>query len=67
MDARVPQFPVVPGLFGIGQGYSLSASDGFIQAEKSFGAKSDSVGLYLKQTANKVLGQLIPGKKIKYV
>lgn len=48
MDARIPNFPYISGLYGIGQGYSLSTNDAFIQAEKSFGAKSDSVGLYMK-------------------
>ena len=50
----------IAGLFGIGQGYSLATSDPMVQAEMRPGAKADSVGLYIKQVANKILSQILP-------
>lgn len=47
LDARRNNAPI-QGLFGIGQGYSLSTSDNSVQAELRPGAKADSVGLYIK-------------------
>jgi len=47
MDAKAANAPL-PGLFGVGQGYSLATSDPSVQAEMRPGAKADSVGLYIK-------------------
>lgn len=66
MNARLGNQPI-PGLYGIGQGYSLSTSDNSVQAELRPGGKADSVGLYIKQIGNKILGQLLPSKKIRYL
>ena len=65
MDARNNN-RAIPGLYGIGQGYSLSTSDNAVQAELRPGGKADSVGLYIKQIGNKILSQLLPKKKINY-
>ena len=54
MNARQGNQPI-PGLYGIGQGYSLSTSDNSVQAELRPGGKADSVGLYIKQIGNKIL------------
>lgn len=66
MNARNGNQPI-PGLYGIGQGYSLSTSDNSVQAELRPGGKADSVGLYIKQIGNKILSQLLPTKKIRYL
>ena len=63
LNARQGNQPV-PGLYGIGQGFSLSTSDHSVQAELRPGGKADSVGLYIKQIGNKILSQLFPGKPI---
>ena len=55
----------ITGLYGIGQGYSLATSDMTVQAELRQGAKADSVGLYIKQIGNKILGQLLPDSEIR--
>jgi len=65
MDAKFGR--PIPGLYGIGQGYSLPTNDPSVQAESRYGAKADSVGLYIKQIGNKILSQVIPQKKIKFV
>jgi hypothetical protein len=52
----------IHGLFGIGQGYALATNDPSVQAEQRIGAKADSVGLYIKQTGNKILSKIIPEK-----
>ena len=56
----------IPGLFGIGQGYSLATSNAMVQAELRPGAKADSVGLYIKQLGNKILSQILPHSKVRY-
>ena len=38
----------LPGMFGIGQGFSLETSDPSVNAEQRRGAKADSVGVYIK-------------------
>lgn len=53
----------IPGMYGIGQGFSLATSDLSVQAEQRQGAKADSVGLYIKQIGNKILSQIIPNAK----
>jgi hypothetical protein len=53
MDAKYGR--TITGLYGIGQGYSLPTSDPSVQAEQRYGAKADSVGLYIKQIGNKIL------------
>ena len=58
MNARTGQ--PIPGLFGIGQGYSLETSDLAVNAEQRVGAKADSVGLYIKQIGNKILNKILP-------
>ena len=65
MDAKYGN--PITGLYGIGQGYSLPTSDPSVQAEQRYGAKADSVGLYIKQIGNKILQQVLPHKKIKFV
>lgn len=45
----------IEGLFGIGIGYSMKASDPCIQAEMSAGSKADAVSLYVKHLGNKIL------------
>ena len=46
---------VIDGLFGIGIGYSMSASDTNVQAEMRLGSKADAVSLYVKHLGNKLL------------
>lgn len=55
----------IPGLFGIGQGYSLETSDLSVNAEQRIGAKADSVGLYIKQIGNKILTKILPYVKAR--
>ena len=55
----------VHGLYGIGQGYSLATNDSSVQAEQRHGSKADSVGLYIKQIGNKILGQILPSSIFK--
>ena len=57
----------IPGVYGLGLGFPLAASDPDILMEFRRGANADWIELYMKHIANKILNKILPEKKPEFI